>query len=79
MQRHTFEQFCRLLNDSSYRDEKKEIIMSRVLSIIDSDNEFDYLELLEIEKDLILNQLDPIVYDFRYNQGDIIRHLKKLR
>ena len=71
-----YELFERLCFSSSYPEHKQEIIMNEVRNCFDR---LMHERLADIRRDLELNQLDPVVYGFNYNQGDIIKHLKKLR
>lgn len=75
------EQIERLCWSSNLSPEKQANFIRRAIQIIDnnSDNEFDYVELESIVKELYDNQIDPIVNGAPYSQKDIIRHLKKLR
>lgn len=78
-----FEYIEKKLDASNYTPEEKQEVLNRLVIMEDTWNdnvdEFYKLELDNIIRTLLDNQLDPITHGRGYQQTDILNHLKKLR
>lgn len=70
-------EYLNFLLDGTGFDLSKHDSLRRSLEAINED--FSGEEYLSIREELWQNQLDRIPYGLTYNQGDIIKHLNRLR
>ena len=68
----------KLLDQSNKDSSEREAITGRLLSLGEDFTEFEEAEYYLIIEELRESCLDPITHGGNYNQGDILRHLKKL-
>ena len=63
----------------SLTEERKEMILERLMTLEGSEDEFSIEETFSLIDEIRGNQFDPIVNGVNYSQTDILNHLNKLR
>lgn len=66
-----------LLNKTTLSDTEKEDLSVR-WHLLDSENEFEYDEIIRIQNKVFANLADPILIGRNFGQSDIVRKLKSM-